>query len=321
MRLILRRAPRASLGPVALAFALLLVGNLLDRAHARESGSPPADAWAAVPGEAPDGRSAASGDLVRSAATAPEPRVAKVQRPGGRIDPALQALATQKARPLVLTSADGERQCPVILKAEPAGAGFDLAFDRPVCEPAIAFLAEVTAWIPELSGAVRLLNAQGRTVAEFTEAAGGSYEALKEGDGVYFLSDPSIQEGGEVTVAEVTGDWDLSVTAGKPLCRWTLSDAPAPKGAATKAGPAGKAASAAKTPPGKDRPAPSGQAVTVAPGCDAGMARLEPVSWRLEGGNILVVTRAGLTIRFARQEDGGWARVPERSRPLLMTRP
>lgn len=274
MRLISRRTLRRAAGPLAVA-AVLLAAGMAQEGPTRAATSAPS---ATVP--------------------APTQVVAKKQQ----IDPALRDLAAQKAGDLVLTSADGERKCPLTLKAEPSGAGFLLEFDRTTCAEAIAFIAEVSAWLPDVSGAVHLLNPQGRTVAEFTEATGGSYEALREGDGVYFLSNPTMPDGTEVTAAEVTGDWVLSTSVDKPLCRWTLADEPAPKDPKAKG-------------------APGGQAVKVGPGCDAAMARLNPVSWRLEGGNILVSTRSGPTIRFARQEDGGWARVPERGRPLLMSRP
>lgn len=225
---------------------------------------------------------------------APGP-VAQKQQPAARLDPALREAAEQKAGPYVLSSADGERKCPITLKAEAAGGGLAVQLDRAACEGAIAFSVQVAGWLPDASGALRLVNAQGRTVAEFTEATGGSYEALREGDGVYFLINPSIADVPEVTQAEVLGDWDLASSSGTPLCRWSLTETPAPKG---------------------------GFLLKVASGCDASVARLAAASWRLDGGNILVSgTGGGAAIRFARQEDGSWARVPERGRPLLMSRP
>ena len=101
----------------------------------------------------------------------------------------------------------------------------------------------------------------------------------------------------ELKVEEVVGDWDLARQAGAPaVCRWTLLDTPASGG--------------------------RGKALTIADGCDGGLLRFGPVAWDIEGGNILVRGEGGAsTIRFARQEDGAWARTPERGRPLLMSRP
>lgn len=220
--------------------------------------------------------------------------VAQRQQSPGRVDPALRDLAAGKAGVFTLSSADGTRQCPLALKAEAVPHGFLLELDRPTCAAAIGFLAEVTAWIPDESGALHLVNSQGRTVAEFSESTAGSYEALRDGDGVYFLSDPGVSQAGAVTPAEVEGVWNLVGSGGKVVCQWTF---------------------AAEKAPG------SGGAVSLAEGCDAQVTQLGPVAWRLEGGNILVSVRKGAAIRFARQEDGTWARVPERGRPLLLSRP
>lgn len=212
--------------------------------------------------------------------------------PATRLDPAVREAAGEVAGPFRLSSADGERHCPLVLKADPAGPGLALGIDKAACT-GIAFAADLAAWLPDPSGSLRLLNGQGRTIAEFTAATEGSYEALREGDGVYFLAPPVVAPDG-ASLAEVLGEWDLSRGAA-PVCRWTLAEEKA----------------------GRD-----GLALALAPGCDPLIVQFGPKSWRLEGGNILVegVPGAG-TIRFARQEDGSWARVPERGRPLVMTRP
>lgn len=213
-----------------------------------------------------------------------------------RLDPAMREAAARIAGPFRLSSADGTRGCAVILKPEPAGPGLAVEFDKAACAD-IGFSAQVAAWMPDPSGAIRLLGAQGRSVAEFTEGTGGSYEALREGDGVYFLASPTaVEEGTEVRVEEVVGEWNLARTAGAPVCRWSLLQEPASRGA--------------------------GFRLRVAPGCDAAILSFGPAAWDVEGGNILVrPDGGGAVIRFARQEDGGWARTPERGRPLLMTRP
>lgn len=214
---------------------------------------------------------------------------------GPKIDPAAREAGGRLAGAFRLTSADGARGCPFTLKPDASGAGLAVDFDREACS-IIGFSVQVSAWLPDPSGSIRLLNAQGRTVAEFTEGTGGSYEALREGDGVYFLTNPSVADASDVNVEEVIGDWDLSRTAGTPVCRWTLRDDPVGKG--------------------------DGRALAVAAGCDASVLRFAPVAWDIEGGNILVRgVGSGAVIRFARQEDGSWARTPERGRPLLMTRP
>jgi hypothetical protein len=51
------------------------------------------------------------------------------------------------------------------------------------------------------------------------------------------------------------------------------------------------------------------------------VARFEPVSWRLDRDDVVLLSPRGDVMRFGRQEGGGWAKVPEMPRPLLMTRP
>ena len=215
----------------------------------------------------------------------PAPSSAPAGAAAPKLDATVREAAARMAAPFRLSSADGARSCGFTLKPDASGPGLAVEFDRAACAD-IGFSAQVAAWLPDPSGSIRLLNAQGRTVAEFTEGTGGSYEALREGDGVYFLANPALAEGTEIKTEEVVGDWDLARQAGAPVCRVTLLDSPAKGG---------------------------GFRLNVASGCDAALLRFGPTAWDIEGG--------ASVIRFARQEDGGWARTPERGRPLLMTRP
>ncbi|MEP9375504.1 AprI/Inh family metalloprotease inhibitor [Aquabacter sp. CN5-332] len=225
---------------------------------------------------------------------APKPQAAK-PAPPPKVDPALQAAAQKIAGPFTLSSADGARTCPVTLKPEPAAANFAATLDAGACA-SIPFTLQVMGWVPDPSGSIRFTGTDGRTVAEFTEGTGGTYEALREGDGVYFLSSPAAVTTVEVSAEEMIGDWDLARAAGSPaLCRWTLTG---------------------------DAQAGGGFQVKVAPGCNTALADFSPATWRVEGGNVVVNSSAGAPpLRFARQEDGGWAKTPERGRPLLLLRP
>lgn len=220
---------------------------------------------------------------------------AQPARPGApKVDPLLAAAAEKLSGPFSLSSADGTRTCPLTLKTEPAGPDFAAQFDAGACA-SIPFTLQVAAWRPEASGSIRFTGADGRTVAEFTEASGGAYEALREGDGVYFLSSPAAVATVDVASEEMIGDWNLARSSGGPaLCRWTLTG----------------------------DPRPGGFAVQVAPGCNLNAMGFSPAVWGIEGGNVLVTSASGAPpLRFARQEDGGWAKTPERGRPLLLLRP
>jgi len=236
--------------------------------------------------------------------TAPAPKpgpavkpAATAKPPARSVDPALKARAEKVAGPFSLRNADGTRACDLTLKTDPAAQptlAFGLTLDRTACA-AVPFALQVEAWTPDAAGAIRLLSIQGRTLAEFTEATGGSYEALREGDGVYFLVHPSNRDETDVRPEEMIGDWDLARAPGTPICRWTLTD---------------------------QRGGDGNYLVTVATGCAADIAQFAAASWRTQGGNLLVSSSSGaMTLRFARQEDGAWGKVPERGRPLLLLRP
>ena len=194
-----------------------------------------------------------------------------------------------------LADAIGERRCPMVLEAKTSAPGFALIFDKTACIPLFGYLAEVAAWQPAPAGGINLVNSKGVVIAEFTEGVGGVYEAIRENDGVYFLSNLRIADAGTfVQVTDMVGDWILRRPQGPPLCRVTLTDQPA----------------------GEER-----FALRVAEKCDAAITSFGPVAWRLDGGDFVLISNKDERLRFGRNDEGAWAKVPDRPRPLLMTRP
>jgi hypothetical protein len=194
-----------------------------------------------------------------------------------------------------LASALGDRKCPVALDAKPAGPGFTLVYDKTVCQPLFGFLNETVAWVPGIAGSIRFVNAARRTVSEFTEGVGGRYEALREGDGVYFLVNLQFVDPGEMPqFADLLGEWNLARPGGPPICTISLTDQSTVENAFV---------------------------VTVKPECDQSVTRFGPVSWMLDRGDIILLSAKGDRLRFGRQQEGGWAKVPDTPRPLLMARP
>jgi len=218
--------------------------------------------------------------------------------PGGRaLAQAPDAAADVKA--LVanyeLSSASGDRKCPVNLDPKPVGAGFALVYDKATCLPLFGFLKDTVAWLPGAGGAIRFVNSAKRTVTEFTEGVGGRYEALRENDGVYFLANLQYVDPGEAPqFADLLGEWNLVRPGGAPICGLMLTDQ------AT----------------GDDT-----FAMTVKPGCDNSITRFGPTSWVLDHGDIIFFSGKGERLRFGRQQEGGWAKVPDRPSPLLLARP
>lgn len=204
---------------------------------------------------------------------------------------AVRALAANYA----LANADGDRKCPITLDAKPAGPVLTLVFDRPACVALFAFLGDVAGWLPGPGGSIRLTRANARPVLEFTEGAGGTYEGIREGDAVYFLTNLQYSDPADAPqFADLVGDWNLSRPGGPAICRISLTDEPATNESFN---------------------------ARVDANCDATITRFGPVAWRLERGDVLLFARNGDKLRFGRQEGGDWMKIPDTPRPLVMSRP
>jgi hypothetical protein len=217
---------------------------------------------------------------------------AAAQAPSTKVDPAeVRALVAQYE----LASADNSRKCRMTLDARPAGPGLLLVFDRNQCAALFAFLGEVAAWTPGVAGAIVLIGRDGRAVAEFTEGVGGVYEAIRENDAVYFLANLQFVDPSErVQIADLYGEWALSRPGGPAICRIALT---------------GEVAGDELF------------SMRVLPNCDATIERLGATMWQLERGDVVLRSKNGESLRFERQEGGIWAKVPDKPRPLLMSRP
>lgn len=193
-----------------------------------------------------------------------------------------------------LSDASGERKCAVTLETKPAGPGFTLTLDRAACTPLFGYLAQVSAWRPAPARGIYFVTDKNLIVAEFTEGVGGVYEALRERDGVYFLANLKIAESAAaLALADVRGEWKLQRPNGAILCRIALLE----------------------------EPAESRFALKITGPCDSAISNFGPVSWQIERNDIVLFSKKDERLRFGRNEEGIWARVPDRPNPLWLVRP
>lgn len=196
-----------------------------------------------------------------------------------------------------LTDGVGERKCPITLDSKSTTGGFALSYDRAACRAIFAHLAEVTAWQPAPAGGINFVTSKGVIVTEFSEGVGGVYEAIRENDGVYFLTNLKIADTVEIKIDDVAGDWNLSRPDGPAICRITLT---------------------------KEAAGSNLFAIRIASGCDSAITAFGPVSWQLSNGDVALYSKEGDVIRLGKNWEGVFARVPDqknpRPRPLLMTR-
>jgi hypothetical protein len=193
-----------------------------------------------------------------------------------------------------ISNADREKACNLTLKADPVKGGFKVEFEA-ACAGVFPATKDVEAWVL-VRDDLRLLDARGRTVFDFTEVESGMYEAERGNEGLYFLQSHQSQNaaGPPVrTAKDMFGDWTIS-RAGKPVCTLTLTDS----------GAGGE----------------MGYAVRVQPGCDNAVGRFALVLWRIDRGEIVLSSADGQSLRFEEIEPDKWQRVPESAGGLTMSR-
>lgn len=87
-----------------------------------------------------------------------------------------------------LSTTERSKTCVVTLKGEAAAQGFKLEME-PACKAALPFTRDIVAWSIKGLDIVRLQDATGESVIDFTEVEAGIFEGLRQGEGVYILQD------------------------------------------------------------------------------------------------------------------------------------
>lgn len=206
-----------------------------------------------------------------------------------------QATPSEAAKNLAgtweFTNADRDKTCTITLRTDPAPGGMRAQFDAG-CAAKFPFIAEIAAWTMAENDFLRLVDASGSPVLEFSEVESGVYEAPRPGEGILFIQNPGAAGPPQRTAADVTGEWTV-MRAGKPICVLTLSDTAA----------------------GDDF------AIRVRQPCDALVTRFAPATWQVERGElVLKPAKAGRPWRFEEQDATTWQRVPASADSVTLVR-
>jgi hypothetical protein len=220
--------------------------------------------------------------LILTAVTAPN---------GARAEGAANEAAQAMVGGWEISNADRDRRCPLAFTVEPAPGGYRVDFE-PVCTGAFPILGDVVAWGFGPKDVLRLLDAKGAALMEFTEVENGMFESERGADGLLFLQTQAALKVEVRTAEQIVGDWNLLREADKPLCRLTLSN----------------------TASGDDA-----FRVIVKPGCDKAIATFNPATWRLDRDQLILTGRTG-SWRFSESDATVWERVPLTTDPLLLVR-
>lgn len=191
-----------------------------------------------------------------------------------------------------LSTTERSKTCVVTLKGDSAAQGFKLELE-PACKTALPFTKGIVAWSIRGLDIVRLQDAAGEAVIDFTEVEAGIFEGLRQGEGVYILQDLAAARSMAKSMDQMIGDWSIVRGNGQPVCGLTLTN--------TEAGP-------------------DNFQVFLKPKCDAAIAQFNPTQWRLERGQIILMSKAGEAWQFEADDNAQWRRVPDTADPLIMLR-
>ena len=189
------------------------------------------------------------------------------------------------------SNADRDKICTVVLKSDPAPGGFKVEFDQN-CGTLFPLVNDVVAWNFPENDLLRLLDAQGKSLVEFSEVEDGIYEAPTPGVGVLFLQNAAAAAPVSKPPEQVAGDWAVVHGSGAPLCRLTLTATPAQ----------------------------DGLALTVKSGCDPAIARLNLTLWRIDRDELMLVPARGNPWRFEEVDANSWRRIPEANDAIMLMR-
>ena len=192
-----------------------------------------------------------------------------------------------------LATTDRSKTCVVTLKADASPQGFKLELE-PGCATALPFTADITAWsIKGLGDIVRLQDTAGQPVIDFTEVETGIFEGLRTGEGVYILQNLAAARSLAKSMDQMIGDWAMVRGNGQAICGLTLTNTEA----------------------GQDN-----FQVFLKPKCDPAVAAFAPTQWRLEHGQMLLMSAKGDVWRFEADDNAQWRLVPDAADPLIMLR-
>jgi hypothetical protein len=192
-----------------------------------------------------------------------------------------------------ISNADRDKTCTVTFKADPARTGYKLDLD-PACGNVFPFIREVEGWTLS-NDVVRLVDARGKVIFEFTEVESGMYEAERPAEGLFFLQNaaaaPAIR-----TADQMAGEW-VVMQGAKQICAMTLANTAVPN-------------------------QESALVLRIKPGCEQPAARLNFVLWRLDQGELVLASAGGQSWRFEEEDTQTftWRRVPEGADEIRMVR-
>jgi protease inhibitor Inh len=188
------------------------------------------------------------------------------------------------------SNADHDKSCRFAFRPDVSAGGYKVDPDRN-CATLFPSTKGIAGWTLDSYGTLRLLDGRGNALMELVEAETGIFDGFQPGEGRYVLQSAAALPGR--SPEDLVGDWAIVRGAGKPICVLTLANNPA--GA-------------------------ENLALKVKPGCDPFVVRFGPTSWRIDRGDLVLLSGRGQTWRFQEDDPNTWMRLPETADPVLLVR-
>ena len=213
---------------------------------------------------------------------------------GGSAAPAQDASTLKKDMigQCELSTTERSKTCVVTLKGESSPQGLKLDLE-PGCAASLPFTKDISAWTVAGLDIVRLQNAAGQPVIDFTEVESGILEGRREGEGIYILQNLVAARSLARSMDQMIGDWAFVRGNGQSICGVTLTNTEVP---------------------------PDNFQVFLKPKCDPAIASFRPKVWRLEHGEILMTSATGDVWHFQADDNAQWRLVPDSANPLILVR-
>jgi hypothetical protein len=191
-----------------------------------------------------------------------------------------------------LSTAERSKTCVITLKGDPGTGGFKLELEKD-CGEALPFTRDIAAWSIKGLDIVRLQDAKGQPVIDVTEVESGIFEGQRSGEGIYLLQNLAAARALSKSMDQMIGDWAVVRGNDRAVCGLTLTNT---------------------------ETAPDNYAVFLKPRCDPAVAGFGPVTWRLERGELQLISAKGEVWRFEADDNAQWRRVPDSADPFLLVR-
>ena len=197
-----------------------------------------------------------------------------------------------------LSTTERSKTCVVTMKGDATSKGdattLGLKLDlEPACAAALPFTKAITAWSIKGLDIVRLQDAAGQPVIDFTEVEAGIFEGLRANEGVYLLQNLAAARAQSKSMDQMIGNWSVTLGSGKAICSLTLTNNDA----------------------GLDN-----FQLFLKPRCEQPVSGFAPVMWRLERGELLMQSASGEIWRFEADDNAQWRRVPDSADPMILVR-